>query len=176
MRRWSGEEQHLGTEAEVKGDGDMYLEETYLDLGRLGMRPLSFSEGKSGGLVGFRRWVWWVWEEALGFGGLVKAASEMTTIIISISHIPTSPLHPQQHSYNQTQNPEKVIAEKTWKNKIKKSQKKRKPLNGFGWHSTLSKYSKTPGFHVGFEYWRQTKSKWRVVEICVECEKAERRE
>lgn len=56
----SGEEQRLGTEAEVEGDGDMYLEETCLDLGRLGTRPLSFSEGKSGGLAGFRRWVSWV--------------------------------------------------------------------------------------------------------------------
>lgn len=46
-----GEEQRLGTETEVEGDGDMYLEETCLDLGRLGARPLSFSDGKSGGLA-----------------------------------------------------------------------------------------------------------------------------
>ena len=29
---------------------------------------------------------------------------------------------------------------------------------------------------MGFEYWRQTESRWRVVEICVECEEAKRRE
>ena len=29
---------------------------------------------------------------------------------------------------------------------------------------------------MGFEYWRQIESRWRVVEICVECEEAERKE
>ena len=54
----SGEEQCLGIEAEVEGDGD--LEETCLDLGRLGTRPLSFLKGKIESLAGFRRWVSWV--------------------------------------------------------------------------------------------------------------------
>ena len=40
----------------------------------------------------------------------------------------------------------------------------------------MSKCPKTPRFHVGFEYWRQIESRWRVVEICVKCEKTERRE
>ena len=56
----SGEEQRLGTEVKLEEDGDMYLEKTCLDLGCLGTRPLSFSEGKSGGLVRFRIWVSWV--------------------------------------------------------------------------------------------------------------------
>lgn len=53
-RVMSGEEQRLGAEeeVEVEGDGDMYLEDTCLDLGRLGRMPLSFSEGKSGGRAG----------------------------------------------------------------------------------------------------------------------------
>ena len=56
----SGEEQPLGTEVKLEEGGDMYLEETCLDLGCLGMGPLSFLEGKSGGLVRFRIWVSWV--------------------------------------------------------------------------------------------------------------------
>ena len=73
-------------ELEVEGEGDMYLEETCLDLGLLGLIPLlSFSEGNNGGLLGL------IWdpscEQALGFRGfcggcVVEDASETATTII----------------------------------------------------------------------------------------------
>ena len=44
------EDEEVEVEVEVDGEGDMYLEETCLPLGLLATTPLSFSEGKSGGL------------------------------------------------------------------------------------------------------------------------------
>ena len=67
---------------EEEGEGDMYLEETCLDLGLLGPTPLlSLSEGNNGGLLGFR----WASsrELILGFCGSIEAAPEIAATIIT---------------------------------------------------------------------------------------------
>ena len=72
------EESEDELEVEVEEvEGDMYLEETILDLGFLGLLEtpllLSFSEGNNGGLV------------VLGFwGSVVEAAPETAATIITI--------------------------------------------------------------------------------------------
>lgn len=71
--RLDEEDEEVEVEVEVDGEGDMYLEETCLPLGLRGKVPLSFSEGKSGGLNGFWR-----------LCDSVEAASEMTATIIGV--------------------------------------------------------------------------------------------
>lgn len=79
---------------EEEGEGDMYLDETCLPLGLLCTKPLSFSEGKRGGLDGFWRWVRERGSaEVLGFGGSFEAASEMAATIIGLLKILSPPPH-----------------------------------------------------------------------------------
>lgn len=83
------DEVEVEVEVEVDGEGDMYLEETCLPLGLRGTVPLSFSEGRSGGLNGF----WRVCdsscclEEILPFSGSVEAASEIAATIIELDNL-----------------------------------------------------------------------------------------
>lgn len=69
------DEEVVEVEVEVDdGEGDIYLEETCLPLGLRRRVPLSFSEGKSGGLDDF----------VVFNNGSVEAASEMAATIIRL--------------------------------------------------------------------------------------------